>query len=158
MFTQAKLIMQSYVAIELKKGMLFLSYDQFNTVSVYELQNDIIDEEQVDAYVAINGYPVSPSIIIEGNPNVPEETFIIATSDEIGWLDEGEHSDELHDITLKEINNILENGGYCEIGVEEQHLDDSETQVHKKPKTAEKRGKPGLSALWIRPNGSGGAQ
>lgn len=40
----------------------------------------------------------------------------------------------------------------------EAHVDDSETQVHKKPKTAEKRGKPGLSALWIRSNGSGRAQ
>ena len=34
--------------------------------------------------------------------------------------------DEMHDITIREINNILENGGHCEIEVEEEHLDDDE--------------------------------
>jgi len=40
----------------------------------------------------------------------------------------------------------------------EAHVNDSETQVHQKPKTVEKRGKPGLSALWIRAHDPGGAQ
>ena len=127
MFTQARLIMLSYIPETIKKGMWFLAMHH-DEINVYELGYDIHNEEEMHEFTRINGFPVKPHIFIEGNPNVPDETFTVADGDEIGWFDEGEHSDELHDITLKEINNILENGGYCEIEVEEQHLDDSETQ------------------------------
>lgn len=124
MFTQAKLIMQSYLPQKLEKGMWFLGM-QHGEIVVHELEYDVPNMED---YISINGAPVEPFIYIEGNPNVPDETFCIATPDMIGWFDAGEHSDELYDITLKEINNILENGGHCEIEVEEQHLDDAEAQ------------------------------
>ena len=122
MFTQAKLILQSYKPLQLEKGMWFLGMQQKQVV-VYEMNYVPYNMEE---YVSLNGYPVEPYLYLEGNPNVPDETSLMAEPEQIGWFDEDEESDEMHDITLKEINNILENGGYCEIEVEEEHLDDDE--------------------------------
>jgi hypothetical protein len=127
MFTQAKLILQSYKPLKLEKGMLFLAMHH-GQISVYELGYDIHTEEQTETYVQLNGYPVEPYIYLQGNPNVPEETSLMAEPDQIGWFDEDEDSDELHDITLRELNNILENDGWCEIEVMEENLDDDEAQ------------------------------
>lgn len=125
MFTQAKLIMKSYKPLKLEKGMLFLAMHH-GQISVYELGYDIHSQEQTETYVQLNGYPVEPYIYLQGNPNVPDETSLMAEPEQIGWFDEDEDSDELHDITLREINNILDNDGWCEIEVEEEHLDDDE--------------------------------
>lgn len=125
MFTQVKLILQSYKPLKLEKGMWFLAMHH-GVMSVYELGYDIHSEEQAETYVQLNGYPVEPYIYLQGNPNVPEETSLMAEPDQIGWFDEDENSDEMHDITLREINDILDNNGYCELEVEEEHLDDDE--------------------------------
>lgn len=122
MFTQAKLILQSYKPLKLEKGMWFLGM-QHKEVVVYEMNYIPYNMEE---YVSLNGYPVEPYIYLEGNPNVPDETSLMAEPHQIGWFDEDEESDEMHDITLKEINNILENGGYCELEVEHENLDDDE--------------------------------
>jgi len=127
MFTQAKLIMKSYKPLKLEKGMLFLAM-HYGQMSVYELGYDIHTEEQTETYVQLNGYPVEPYIYLQGNPNVPDETSLMAEPDQIGWFDEDEDSDEMHDITLRELNNILENDGWCEIEVMEENLDDDEAQ------------------------------
>jgi len=124
MFTQAKLIMQSYLPKTLEKGMMFLGM-QHGEIVVHQLSYVPLDSED---YIGINGAPVEPYIYILGNPNVPDETFCIATPNMIGWFDEGDDTDEMHDITIKEINMILENSGHCEIEVMEQHLDDEEAQ------------------------------
>jgi len=125
MFTQAKLILKSYFPIKLEKGMWFLGM-QHKEIVVYQLTFDINNEEQKEIYMQLNGAPVEPYIYLEGNPNVPDETSLMAEPEQIGWFDDGEHTDDMHDITLVEINNILENGGYCDIEVEEEHLDDDE--------------------------------
>jgi hypothetical protein len=45
---------------------------------------------------------------------------ILANGKEIGWMDDGEHTNELRDITLKDINTILrEYDGYVNIEVDE---------------------------------------
>jgi hypothetical protein len=97
-------------------------------VSVYQLGYDIHHEQEKELYLQTNGAPVEPYIYLEGNPNVPDETSLMAEPEQIGWFDEGDHKDELRDITIKEINNILDNNGHCEIDVEEEHLDDDEAQ------------------------------
>ena len=127
MFTHAKLVLQSYKPLKLEKGMWFLAMHH-GEISVYELGYNIHNDEQMETYVQLNGYPVEPYLYIVGNPNIPDETFLIATPEQIGWFDEGDHADDMHDITIKEINNILNNDGYCEIEVEEEHLDDDEAQ------------------------------
>jgi len=127
MFTQAKLIMKSYFPLKLEKGMWFLVMHH-GEINVYELGYDIHHESEKELYMQTNGAPVEPYLYLEGNPNIPEETSLMAEPHNIGWFDEGEHTDEMHDITLREINNILDNGGHCEIEVEEQHHDDEEAQ------------------------------
>ena len=129
MFTQAKLILKSYHPLKLEKGMWFLAMHH-GEISVYQLGNDIHNEQEKELYLQTNGAPVEPYLYIEGNPNVPEETFEIATPEMIGWFDVGEHSDEMYDITLKEINNILDNDGWCKIEVEEVSLDDDEDEEY----------------------------
>jgi len=124
MFIQAKLILRSYKPLRLEKGMWFLGM-QHKEMVVYELTYVPLDE---DGYIQANGYPVEPYLYIEGNPNIPGDSFCIAEPDEIGWFDAGADSDELFDITLKQINNIIENGGHCDIEVDYQHLDDDEAQ------------------------------
>jgi hypothetical protein len=109
--------------------MLFLAMHH-GQISVYELGYDIRNEEEAELYMQTNGAPVEPYLIIEGNPNVPKETFEIASPEQVGWFDAGEHSDELYDITIKEINNILENSGHCEIEVEYENLDDDEADEY----------------------------
>ena len=127
MFTQAKLILQSYKPLKLERGMWFLAMHH-GEISVYELGYDVHNDHQIETYVQLNGYPVEPYLYVVGNPNIPDETFCIASPEEIGWFDAGEHSDELYDITIKEINNILDNNGYCQIEVREENLDDDEAQ------------------------------
>lgn len=127
MFTHAKLVLQSYKPLKLEKGMWFLAVHH-GQVSIYELGYNIHSNEQMETYVQLNGCPVEPYLYVVGNPNIPDETFVIATPEQIGWFDEDEESDEMHDITIKEINNILDNDGWCEIEVEEEHLDDDEAQ------------------------------
>ena len=129
MFTQAKMIMQSYKPDFLQKGMWFLGMQHKNVI-VFELTHNINSPEQQEMYIQLNGYPVEPYIYIEGNPNVPSETFIIATPEEIGWFDEGDHQDDLRDISIKEINVILENNGVCDIEVEYENLDDDEANEY----------------------------
>ena len=124
MFTQAKLVLQSYKPLHLEKGMWFLGMQQ-NSVVAFELTYIPLDQED---YVQLNGYPVEPYLYIEGNPNIPGDTFCIAEPHEIGWFDAGAESDELYDITLKEINNILDNDGHCDVEVTYQNLDDDEAQ------------------------------
>jgi hypothetical protein len=60
-----------------------------------------------------HGVPVELVIIDEsGN--------LLASHDEIGWWDEGEHTDELRDITLDDINYLLrEFDGYIDIEYDE---------------------------------------
>lgn len=127
MFTQVKLLLKSYKPLKLENGMWFLAMHH-GQMSVYELGYDIHNEEQTETYLQLNGYPVEPYLYLVGNPNIPDETSLMAEPDQIGWFDEDENSDEMHDITLKEINNILDNDGWCLLEVEEEHLDDDEAE------------------------------
>ena len=127
MFVQCKMILQSYFPLKLEKGMWFLTMHH-GQISVYELGFSIHNEEQKELYMQTNGAPVEPYIYLVGNPNVPDETSLMAEPEQIAWFDEGDHQDELRDITIKDINNILDDGGNCEIDVEEEHIDDDEAQ------------------------------
>jgi hypothetical protein len=115
MYIEAKLVFQHYVP-EDYSNLLFLSMKKDHIPFVYSLEN-LRDAEK---YIEINGYPVKPWIIEEGNPNLSNSQRILATPEQIGWFDEGEHCDELCDIEIKQINNILEyDNGYLFIEVDE---------------------------------------
>jgi hypothetical protein len=126
MFINVKLMFRNYKPFQLEKGMLFL-IDTINGKMVFENAHTNID---VDTYAAVYGYPVKPMLVYEGNPNIPGETFILAQDEQIGWFDDGDYSDELHDISLKEINNILMyDNGVCQIEIESVDDDEYEMEV-----------------------------
>lgn len=125
MLLKARLIFQSYVPDKLDKGMWFMATGKEGKV-IFEMNYVPWDEED---YIQLNGYPVQPYVVFQGNPNLPDETQILAHPYEIGWWDAGEHSDELYDITLKEINNIIsEDDGWLFIECDEIGFDDDECQ------------------------------
>ena len=133
MYILAKLIFQSYIPHELKKGMLFkqrikdvIYGNVYEYDRIYQLQTDQVD---YDSYTAANGMPVKPVIVsITANPD--DKADILATSDQIGWWDEGEHSDELRDIELKDINLVLqEEDGILEIEVKPYTSDDDDHMI-----------------------------
>lgn len=119
MFYKAKLIMRYYIPTKLKKGMWFL-FEHKRTFQVYELTHIPLNDE---TYINVNGFPVEPYIISD-NINNSSTIPVLASPKEIGWFDAGDQIDELHDITIKEINNILENNGIMEIEMEDADDDD----------------------------------
>lgn len=67
------------------------------TIELFEIHRVPQDQEQ---FIQQNGYPVEVKII---NSNGE----IVVLPHEIGWWDEGEHTDEFRDITLKDISFII---------------------------------------------------
>jgi hypothetical protein len=114
MWMSAEISLSSYLPLELEEGMLFINrisvgvIDPF--IELFELEEL---PEDADAFMAKHGCPVELLIIDEsGN--------LLASHDEIGWWDEGEHTDELRDITLDDINYLLrEFEGYIDIEYDE---------------------------------------
>ena len=129
MFAEAKLIFQNYIPTEIKKGMLFMSFDRNNQPIVYETNVSTTSKEQLDNFIQANGYPVRPYIYIEGNPNLTDSSYCIATPDKIGWFDRDGQCEDLFDITVREFNIILENDGVLDIEIEEEIVwyDDDES-------------------------------
>jgi hypothetical protein len=103
MYEKASLVFKSYMPMQLEKGMLFLSWIK-DVPYIRSLENVPFDE---DEYIFQNGYPVEPYVIYYGNPNLNEE-YILAGPEEIGWFDEGEHSEYISDISVKHYNTIIQ--------------------------------------------------
>ena len=115
MWYPAEIVVKSYLPPELEVGMLFV-----NRISVGVIEPFIelfeLDElpENPDAFMSRHGVPVELAII-------DEDGDLLASHDEIGWWDEGEHTDELRDITLDDINYLLrEFDGYVDIQIEDE--------------------------------------
>jgi hypothetical protein len=121
MYILAKLVFQSYIPEQLVPGMMFQQRIKdvvFGRVYEYDrifLLNHTPND--IESYVSVNGYPVMPYVYtLTSNPDA--NANILAAPDQIGWWDEGSHSDELRDIELKDFNYILqEEDGYIEIEV-----------------------------------------
>lgn len=119
MWINAELVVKNYKPLHLEIGMFFMNVLMKGTkkehVEIYKLDKYPLDQ---DEFISKNGYPVEFYIITEDDE-------ILATPDEIGWFDAGDESDELYDITLKEINTIIqEYDGYLMVDMEEIHEDD----------------------------------
>lgn len=104
MIRECQLVFRNYIVDAIKPGMLYLTH-------VHPIGRQIvkIDKAPQDSalYIQENGYPVEPWIVDPGDPNIPEET-ILAIPKQIGWMDEGDHIDELMDIEVRHINHILD--------------------------------------------------
>ena len=95
--------------------------DKTEYLSVHQLA---LVPRDMDTYLTYNGYPVKPYLVYPMiNPD--DAQVIAATPDQIGWWDEGDHVDELRDITVKDINNILE---WDNSMVQMEILDDEEDE------------------------------
>jgi hypothetical protein len=111
MFIDCKLVLKSYIPEKLEKGMWFV---RVKTEVIYGNKQEYLHVSELtivprdmETYLTYNGYPVEPYLVY---PMInPDDTEVIAAyPEEIGWWDEGEHVDDLRDITVKDINNILE--------------------------------------------------
>ena len=114
MWYPAEIAVKSYLPPELEVGMLFVNRI---SVGVIEPFIELFELEELpedpDAFMSRHGVPVELAIIDE-NGN------LLASHNEIGWWDEGEHTDELRDITLDDINYLLrEFEGYIDIEYDE---------------------------------------
>lgn len=101
MWMPAILTFKSYKPLKLEKGMLFIDSKLFEIIKLDSVPAD--EEEFLKNY----GYPVEPYVIDIGNPNIPESYQTLANPEEIAWMDEGEHTDELCDIEPRHFNRIL---------------------------------------------------
>jgi hypothetical protein len=119
MWFAAEIILKSYLPSELEVGMLFTNRISVGVIDPYVELFELNEmPEDVDAFMAKHGAPVQ-MWIIDGNDD------ILATPEQIGWWDEGSHTDELRDITLSDINFLLrECEGCVEIEVEDYNDDD----------------------------------
>ena len=127
MWYPAEISLSSYLPDELQEGMLFINRISVGVIDPYiELFELKEIPEDPDAFMSKHGAPVQ-MWIIDGDDEV------LATPEQIGWWDEGSHTDELRDVTLNEINFLLrECDGTVEIEVEDYddgdgyYLDDND--------------------------------
>lgn len=121
MFILGKLVFQSYIPAKFEKGMLFLRKVSMVKLGTLIEYNEVFELKEIprdiESFTLINGWPVLPFIYsLTANPDAFAD--ILAKPDQIGWWDEGSHSDELRDIDIKDYNYILEEDGYIEIEVD----------------------------------------
>lgn len=106
MWIKAQLGFRSYKPTRLEKGQMFLISEEsgkFAYPQIIKLDRVPANQEE---YLQNNGYPIELYIVDPGDPNVDVE-HVLATPEQIGWLDEGSHVEDLRDIELKDINKIL---------------------------------------------------
>jgi hypothetical protein len=121
MFIQAKLVPKSYKPLRLEQGMFFVTIKN-DAIHLHTLN---FIPRDVETYSQLNGWPVELYIVFEGNPNL-KEFEILATPEQIGWFDDGEYSDEISDITIRQINKIFsDHQGY--LAVEFDHITNQPT-------------------------------
>jgi len=121
MFIQAKLVPKSYKPLKLEQGMFFVTIKN-NAIHLHTLN---FVPRDVETYSQLNGWPVELYIVFEGNPNL-KEFEILATPEQIGWFDDGEYSDEISDITIRQINKIFsDHQGY--LFIEFDHITNQPT-------------------------------
>jgi hypothetical protein len=123
MYQLAKLVLINYQPKELEEDMMFAMDVQLRTfdgeysyLHVHTL--DKVPRDQ-DKYIRENGFPVHMYLIAQeqANPDVPER--ILASHDQIGFMDDGEDVETLRFIDISDINSILMNEGYVMVDADE---------------------------------------
>lgn len=114
MWYTGELVLKSYLPFKLEEGMLFVNRISVGVIDPY-VEIYMLEEvpEDKDDFMAKHGAPID-IFIIDDN----EE--ILAFEDDFAWWDEGQHTDELREISLDDINYILrECDGYIDIEMSE---------------------------------------
>jgi hypothetical protein len=101
MWIELEMVLSSYKPLSLEKGMWFVQKLHHGTIketiNLFELDHIPQDQEQ---FIQQNGYPIEVKII-------NSDGEVVVLPHEIGWWDEGDHTDEFRDITIKDIGFIL---------------------------------------------------
>lgn len=110
----AELVFKSYMPKELEKGMWFITKINNNTIKehieLWALEK--VPSQSIEEFIVEHGAPVEPYLLYDDE--------IICGPEHIGWWDEGEHTEELRDVELKDINLILnETDGMVDIEIDE---------------------------------------
>jgi len=108
MYVEAKLIFQYYVPDEGQNEFIFFEKNNKGEPYVYSISGI----RDIEAYMEINGYPVKPNILLEGNPNIDDSDAVLTTSDQIAWIDDGPDSDSLRDLEIKDMNSIIQDDDF----------------------------------------------
>lgn len=118
MYQTVELVLKSYMPKQLEIGMWFINKINPNTRKEYSeiWALDKLPHDTLEEFIVKNGAPVEPYLIYDEQ--------VIAEPHEIGWWDEGEHSKELRDIELSDINFILhEYNGFVNVEIDEWDFD-----------------------------------
>lgn len=120
MWCVAEFVLKNYLPKELEEGMLFINRISVGVIEPYvELWELKEVPKDIEEFISKNGAPIE-LLIIDDNEDV------LAFGDQIGWWDEGEHTDELRDISIEDINTILrEHDGYLDIELDDDTLEAS---------------------------------
>jgi hypothetical protein len=102
----------------LEIGMLFVDVSEEGTI-LFELDSIPRDEEK---FIIDNGAPMELYIV--------DEDDVFVEPHEIGWIDEGDHIDELRPISLEDVNYILnECNGWLELEIVGEFWDEEEQVI-----------------------------
>lgn len=120
MWCVAEFVLKNYLPKELEEGMLFINRISVGVIEPYvELWELKEVPKDIEEFISKNGAPIE-LLIIDDNEDV------LAFGDQIGWWDEGEHTDELRDVSIEDINTILrEHDGYLDIELDDDTLEAS---------------------------------
>lgn len=105
MFIELQLAFRSYLPKTVEKGQRFIvkrDFGKFSYPEIIEYDGRINPDE----FVNENGWPVELYVVDPGDPNEDVE-YVVATPEQIGWIDEGSEFEDLCDIELKHVNKIL---------------------------------------------------
>lgn len=98
------LILENYELEEFFIGQWFTRMS-IDGLEVYQLTS--IPRQSCEEFVEEYGFPVRFKIILKGNPNLNNDV-LVATHDQIGWWDSSPDSDSLTDISVNDINYVLQ--------------------------------------------------
>lgn len=115
MYLGAELVLRSYVPDSIEPGMFFMVRNELgeNVYPPMVWQLPAVINAPLEEVVRMLGYPVALYIIDYGDA-------VLARPEQIGWYDEGDHTEDLRDIELKDINDILQDhDGFVEIDIDE---------------------------------------
>lgn len=117
-YYECELVLKSYMPKTLEIGMLFINVTE-NEKTLFELESIPRDEEK---FIIDNGAPME-LFIVDGDDVIVEHT-------EIGFIDDGEDSENLYPISIEEINYIInECDGWLELEIIEDFFDEDEQIV-----------------------------
>jgi hypothetical protein len=131
MWIEMNLKVSFYQPEKLERGAWFMNSLYPGTdrefVELWELDEDV-PESGYEEFVQKNGYPVEILLTMEmQNPDEPDD--IIAFAEDFGWMYNTE--EELMEIiTIKDINNIIQNyGGKVFLLIDETHYDEGDGEI-----------------------------